>query len=99
MCASQIGQDFGPGRVRSSLPPSCLILKGTPLPPMVEIWEGNVKDQMVPPANPIASYGPGVVPVIDMFRWPPATSMLRTIKLNQREHEWRKHTQVKSKVR
>ena len=52
---------------------------------MVDIWDKNVKGQKVPPANPINSYGDGVVTFIDLFRGSPATSTLITIAIQQRE--------------
>ena len=56
-----------------------------PLFPMVDIWELNLKDRNVPPTHPDPSYGPGVLPVTGSFGGRPATSLLVTIELQQRE--------------
>ena len=45
----------------------------------------NVKDQKASPAHPDPDYGPGVVTDIDPIGGPLATSMLRTIELQQQE--------------
>ena len=57
----------------------------TPLPPMVDMLERNVKGRKESPANPITSYGPGVVTLSDLFRGPPATSTIITIEFQKRE--------------
>ena len=59
----------------------------TPFIPHGEHFGHKLEGRKVAPIHPDHSSGPGVLPLIDPFQGPPATSTLTTIEFQQREQQ------------